>query len=391
LAEIGKAIAKHQISILWLTAGLFHLMVDECIEDLRPVRQLLAGGDVLSVSHVRRVVEELPNCTLINGYGPTENTTFTCCYTVTDIEKIVPSVPIGRPIANTQVYILDQNLQPVPIGVPGELYTGGDGLARSYFNRPELTNERFIPNPFSSESNDCLYKTGDMARYLPDGNIEFFGRIDNQVKIRGFRIELDEIKAALDQYAAIKESVVIVREDVPGEKVLAGYFVPISSDTEEDHELIADLRQFLKGQLPDFMVPSSFMALEKLPLTPNGKIDRKVLPKPDATKQLATSYVAPSNDLELQIAEIWAEVLNLERVGIHDNFFELGGYSLLAIQIVSRLRKVLNVEILLPHLFELPTVYELARRVQVLRWAMEGTQASSDMADDSNDYEEGEL
>jgi amino acid adenylation domain-containing protein len=220
LAELGEIVREHGVTILWLTAGLFHLMVDECLEDLRTVQQLLSGGDVLSVPHVRRVLATIKGCTLINGYGPTENTTFTCCYPMTSMEQVGASVSIGRPIANTSVYILDRHLQPVPVGVPGELYTGGDGLAREYHNRPRLTAEKFIPNPFGEGR---LYRTGDLVQYLPDGNIEFLGRIDDQVKVRGYRIELGEIEAVLERHPAVQQAVVLALADQEGDKRLAAY------------------------------------------------------------------------------------------------------------------------------------------------------------------------
>jgi len=225
LQELGQAIRQYHVTTLWLTAGLFHLMVDEQLEDLKNVRQLLAGGDVLSVPHVKKLLHQLNRCILINGYGPTENTTFTCCYAITDPSQIGNSVPIGRPIANTQVYLLDTQMQLVPIGVAGELYIAGVGLAKGYLNRPDLTEEKFIPNPFSNEPGSRLYKTGDLARYLPDGNIEYLGRIDNQVKIRGFRIELGEIEALLGQHPDVLSAAVIDREDTPGNKRLVAYVV----------------------------------------------------------------------------------------------------------------------------------------------------------------------
>lgn len=225
LQELGQAIREYRITTLWLTAGLFHMMVDQQLKDLKQLRQLLAGGDVLSVPHVQKVLQKLKGCHLIDGYGPTENTTFTCCYRITEASLIGHSIPIGRPIANTQVYILDAQLQPLPIGVPGELYIGGAGLARGYLNRPELTSDRFIPNPFSNKSGSRLYKTGDLARYLPDGNIEFLGRIDHQVKIRGFRIELGEIEAVLSQHPDVQESLVINREDASGNQRLVAYII----------------------------------------------------------------------------------------------------------------------------------------------------------------------
>lgn len=386
LAELGQTIQRHQVTIIWLTAGLFHLMVDEQLEALRPLRQLLAGGDVLSVSHVQRFRQTLPDCQLINGYGPTEGTTFTCCYPILEAKNIGTSVPIGRPIANTQVYLLNHCLQPVPIGVVGELYIGGDGLARDYFNRGELTSERFVPHPFSSQPGEKLYKTGDLARYLPDGNIEFLGRIDNQVKIRGFRIELGEVEAVLSHYPGVQKSVVVLREDTPADKRLVAYFVSVPGQ----EIVVSEFRSFFKQKLPDYMVPNTFMRLETLPLSANGKIARKALPIPDGTHlNLQENYTAPRTPTEQQMADIWAQVLNLERVGIHDNFFELGGHSLLATQIIARLRKVLSVELPLRTFFEAPTIADLGERVETLLWAAQSLQSAQNNL--SIHYEEGEL
>ena len=251
-------------------------------------------------------------------------------------------VPIGRPIANTQVYVLDPHLQPVPIGVPGELYVGGAGLTRGYLNRPELTAERFIPHPFSHEPGARLYKTGDLVRYRPDGNLEYLGRLDQQVKLRGIRIELGEIEAALAQHPAVRETVVIVREDIPGEPRLVAYVVP----AQEPGPTCRELRRFLEKQLPAAMVPATFVMLETLPLTPSGKVDRRALPQPDPSRPaLEDHYVAPRTPIEQQVVAIWCHLLGLERVGIHDNFFELGGHSLLAMQLLSRVRDATHVEV----------------------------------------------
>ncbi|MFM7600210.1 MAG: non-ribosomal peptide synthetase, partial [Pseudanabaena sp.] len=385
LAELGQVIERYQVTIIWLTAGLFHLMVDEQLESLRPLKQLLAGGDVLSVNHVQRFREALPNCQLINGYGPTESTTFTCCYPIKEAKTIGNSVPIGRPINNTQVYILNPQLQPTPIGAIGEIYIGGDGLASGYFNRPELTTERFVPNPFSNQSGAKLYKTGDLARYFADGNIEFLGRIDNQVKIRGFRIELGEVEAVLSQYPTIQKSVVILREDKPADKRIVAYFVPIPGQ----EVAVTELRNFFKQKLPDYMVPNAFVSMESLPLSPNGKIARKELPAPDGTNLNQQNYVPPRNPTEQQIADVWAQVLNLEKVGIHDNFFELGGHSLLATQIIARLRKSFAVELSLRTFFEVPTIGDLGERVTTLVWAKQSVEAAQSSLSDL--YEEGEL
>ena len=272
-----------------------------------------------------------------------------------------PLPPIGHPIANSQLYIVDDHLQPVPIGVPGELHISGDGLARGYLNRPELTAEKFIPDPFSDKPGDRLYRTGDLARYLPDGNIEFLGRIDNQVKIRGFRIELGEIEAVLTQHPTIQQAVVVAREESPGDKRLVAYVV-----WNQDQACTAnELRSFLKQKLPDYMIPSVFVFKDALPLTPNGKVDRKALPVPDPIRpELEEGFVAPRSPIEEIIAQIWAEVLKVEKIGIHDNFFNLGGHSLLATQAMSRVREKLQMDLPLRVLFEAPTVAALALRIE---------------------------
>ncbi|MDZ8029621.1 MAG: amino acid adenylation domain-containing protein [Nostoc sp. DedSLP04] len=348
-----------------------------------PQLQMISTGEALPKDLANQLLPK--GACLWNLYGPTETTIWSTGYKVTTANK---PIGIGRPLANTQIYILDSHLQPVPIGISGELYIGGEGLARGYLNRPELTAERFISNPFSPNPESRLYKTGDLARYLPDGHIEYLGRIDYQVKLRGFRIELGEIETALLQHPSVKEAVVIVREDIPNETSLVGYIV---AETGQDSlEVISQLRRFLKQQLPDFMVPTIFMALEAMPLTPNGKVDRKALPQPDASRpELEANYVAPRTPIEQQIADIWAQVLNVKQVGINDNFFELGGYSLLGIQVISRMRQALQAEILMSNLFELPTVADLAERVETLRWAAQGVQAAE--SETADDYEEGEL
>jgi len=345
------------------------------------LRTLLTGGDKL---------QQFPPGSLpfsvVNNYGPTENTVVTTSGLVTARGQAAGIPTIGRPIANTQVYLLDTQLQPVPIGTIGELYVSGDGLARGYLNQPRLTADCFIPHPFSSKLGARLYKTGDLARYQPDGNIEFLGRMDEQVKIRGFRIELGEIETVLGQHSCVQKTVVLVREDEPGDKRLVAYVVL----HQEQVLRSAELRSYLKAKLPDYMVPATFVLLSAMPLTPNGKVDRNALPVPNiARPELEELYVAPRTTLEQQIAEIWAQVLHLEHVGIYDNFFELGGYSLLAIQIGSRLRKALQVEIPLPSLFETPTVATLAQRIETVQWAMQEVWVPEPNA--AGEYEEGEV
>ncbi|QSQ25383.1 amino acid adenylation domain-containing protein [Pyxidicoccus parkwayensis] len=358
LEELGRALVQHGVTTLWLTAALFEQMMASQPEALASVRQVLAGGDVLSPSAVRARL--MQGRMLVNGYGPTENTTFTCCHPMTEPGQVGHTVSIGRPIANTQVYLLDEALEPVPVGVWGELYAGGDGLAWGYLGRPELTAERFVPHPFSQEPGARLYRTGDRARWLPDGCIELSGRLDGQVKLRGFRIELGEVESVLLRHPSVREAVVVAREDGPRGKQLVAYFVPRS-----DAPTVAELRAHMQTKLPEYMVPAVFVALPALPLTPNGKVDRKALPVPDLDES-AGEHVPPRTMLEQLVAESWALVLGQSRVGAHDNFFERGGHSLLATQVVSRLRAVLGVELPVRALFEAPTVARLAERLQTL-------------------------
>ncbi|MEK6283902.1 MAG: amino acid adenylation domain-containing protein, partial [Acidobacteriota bacterium] len=359
LEELGRALKQHQVTTLWLTAGLFHLMVEERAEDLQGLRQLLAGGDVLSVSHVERALRELEGCQIINGYGPTENTTFTCCYPMTSVSQVGATVSIGRPISNTKVYLLDANLQPVPVGVTGELYIGGDGLARGYFNHPSLTAEKFIPDPFNPESGGRLYKSGDLARYLSDGKIEFLGRMDHQVKIRGFRIEPSEIQTVLAEHPAVAQSVVLVRADGEREKSLLAYVVA------EQAVSVGELRTYLQARLPEYMIPTAFVMLSGIPLTPHGKVDRSALLALESSQPDSTAvYVDARTFVEEMLVGIWANLLEVQRVGIYDNFFELGGHSLLAVRLLSRVRESFEVEVTLHSLFETPTVAGLAEEIE---------------------------
>ncbi|MEN3329445.1 MAG: hypothetical protein V7638_4252 [Acidobacteriota bacterium] len=356
LVQLGEAIKRYGVTTLWLTAGLFQQMVETELESLRGLRQLLAGGDALSVTHVEQVARELKNCQLINGYGPTENTTFTCCYPVQQGERFAGSVPIGFPISNTQVYILDSELEPVPVGVVGELYTGGAGLAIGYLNDAALTAERFVPNPFSAVSGSRLYRTGDYARFKTDGSIEFIGRIDQQVKLRGHRIELTEIEGALKHHAAVRDAVVVLRRSGQGNKHLTAYII-VNSDLHDSKEL----KSLLKQSLPDYMVPSYFLFVEEFPLTPNGKIDRRALPVPPETRpELEEAHIAPRDDLETRLARIWERVLEVQSVGVRDNFFELGGHSLLAVRLVSEIEKELGQRLPLVSFFQGATIEYLA-------------------------------
>lgn len=328
------------------------------------LRQIMTAGEQLHITPVLvNFFKELPGCTLQNQYGPTESHVVTS-FTLKDVASSwSPLPPIGRAIANTKIYILDRHLQPLPIGVPGELYIGGVAIARSYINSPELTAEKFIPNPFAKDGNR-LYKTGDRARYLADGNIEFLGRIDNQVKVRGFRIELGEIETVLVAHPQVKEAVVIARVDQPGSKRLVAYIVP------KQHLDTSELLCYLKQKLPEYMLPSAFVKLlDALPLTPSGKIERRALPAPLSreTRNISTDWIPPRTATEEVLTAIWSDVLGLEKVGIHDNFFALGGHSLSAMQVIARLRETFKVELPISCLFDYPTVVELDRQISKYR------------------------
>jgi hypothetical protein len=323
-------------------------------ESLRSLKTVMLGGEALLPSLAKEALDLLPG-RIMNMYGPTETTIWSA---VREVDNRAEKVTIGDPIANTELYILDRNMQPMPIGVPGEIYIGGDGLARGYFGRPELTAEKFVPNPFSEEPGDRLYRTGDLACYLADGSINFLGRIDYQIKIRGYRIELGEIEAILEEHPGIQQSVVVAKEDKSGDKKLIAFIVPNSGGILESEEL----REQLRLRLPDYMIPAGFVLLDTLPLTANGKVDRKALLSVDGIPLSSkTEYVKPNNKLEQTIAVIWQQVLQLEKVGVNDNFFDIGGHSLLMAQVQSRLREALKKDLPLVRLLEHPTVGSLAK------------------------------
>jgi len=327
----------------------------------KSLREVITAGEQLQITPaIAHFFSQLKDCSLHNQYGPSETHVVTA-FTLTGSSKNWSALPpIGRPIANTQIYILDRFAQPLPLGIPGELYIGGVCLARGYLNRPELSAERFITNPFSQEEGSRLYKTGDLARYLPDGNIEYLGRIDNQVKLRGFRIELGEIEVTLAQHPNLRQTAAIVREDSPGDKRLVAYVCPNQGQILTSGQL----RRFLEEKLPDYMIPGIFIIMEAFPLTPSGKLDRKALPAPDASSLIReTSLIAPRDSVELQLAEIWSEILGVFPIGVHDNFIELGGDSLLATKIIGLVRDRFEVELPLNYLFEYPTVAELAKEI----------------------------
>jgi amino acid adenylation domain-containing protein/non-ribosomal peptide synthase protein (TIGR01720 family) len=320
------------------------------ITPLTQLKTMIVAGEACSPELIRQWSVDR---SFFNAYGPTEGTV--CATISTPLDGSMQPIPIGKPIQNVQVYILDNHLQPLPIGIPGELHIGGVGVAHGYFNRPELTTEKFIPNPYSDDPDARLYKTGDLARYLPDGNIEYLGRIDDQVKIRGFRVELGEVEAAISQYPHVLQVTVVDREDKPSNKQIVAYIVPQSGQEISSNEI----RIFLKGKLPDYMVPAMVVCLNELPLTPNGKIDRRALPVPNFTQLHAEEYVVPRNKIEKSLSEIWSEVLGIPQIGIHDNFFTLGGDSIISIQVTARANQA-GMVITPKQLFDKPTIAELA-------------------------------
>ncbi|MEH2382481.1 MAG: amino acid adenylation domain-containing protein [Nostoc sp.] len=349
--QLSAKLTHSNATVMQATPATWQLLLAAGWEGNHQLK-IICGGEALP-GHLANQLLNRCDC-LWNMYGPTETTIWSAACLVETVSSLVP---ISRPIANTQFYILDQQGQLVPVGVAGELHIGGDGLARGYLNRPELTAEKFIPNPFGNKLATRLYKTGDLARYLPNGEIEYIGRIDHQIKVRGFRIELGEIETRLTQHPSVGEAVVVVREDVPGDKWLVAYVV----SEQELTPTLSELRSFLKENLPDYMMPTAFVPMKTLPLTPNGKVDRKALPAPDSLRlQLETTYIKPQTDLEKSIATVWQKALRIEKVGIHDNFFDLGGHSLLIVQVHNQLRQIFPANFSMLELFRYPTISSLA-------------------------------
>ncbi|MEO8173546.1 MAG: amino acid adenylation domain-containing protein, partial [Sediminibacterium sp.] len=332
-ALLKEEINNKQVNIMWLTSSWFNQLVETDITVFERLKTILVGGEKLSEQHIKKLRQVYPSIEIINGYGPTENTTFSLTYKIKDA-ALERSIPIGRPLNNRTAYILNDKLEIVPLGVAGEICVGGAGLARGYLNRPELTAQKFVANPFNDEEGSRLYRTGDLGSFQPGGNIEYLGRIDDQVKIRGYRIELGEIENVLLQSGMVKQAVVLAKEDTRLHKRLVGYVVP---NEGFDRKAAAT---YLRARLPEYMVPAIWVEVESMPLTANGKTDRKALPDPDITEQVTVNYVAPQNETQAGLAAIWKDLLNLEKVGIEDNFFELGGDSIIAIQLISRVRRL---------------------------------------------------
>ncbi len=353
-ARLRERLAQSGATVMQATPTSWQMLVDVGWERAAALK-VLCGGEALGRKLANALLARA--CEVWNLYGPTETTIWSAAYKLEGKQEAGSAVPLGRPIANTQLYVLDEAMQPVPAGVAGELYIGGAGLAQGYLNRPELTAEKFVPDPFGSEPGGRLYRTGDLARYRPDGTLEYLGRIDHQVKVRGYRIELGEVEAVLREQAGVREAVVVAREDVPGDTRLVAYIVP-------QQELMSPtnvLRSFLQQRLPDYMIPSAFVRLNALPLTPNGKVDRHALPAPDYTRPgLEKAVVAPHDAFERQLTQMWEDLLGVTPIGVHDNFFELGGHSLLAVQLCVHIEKQMGIRLPLTALFERPTIAHLA-------------------------------
>ncbi|MBC7888346.1 MAG: amino acid adenylation domain-containing protein [Ferruginibacter sp.] len=353
---LKEEINKRGVNRMWFTSSWFNLLVDADITLFEKLETVLVGGEKLSEQPIQKLRKTYPAIEIINGYGPTENTTFSLTYRITETEINKP-IPIGRPLNNRSVLILDENQQLVPVGVSGEICVGGAGLSKGYLNRPELTAEKFVPNPFSEPEVVKMYKTGDIGRWLPEGNIEYLGRMDEQVKIRGFRIELAEIEYVLQQNELVRHAVVLAKKDNTGYNRLVGYIVPAKKYDK------AAIEAYLRGKVPEYMVPSLWMKLDNLPLSPNGKADKNALPDPDISHLLVNQYEAPRNKLEAGMAEIWQGLLGIETAGIHDNFFELGGHSLNAIRLVALIRTNMELDISVNDVFIYPTIAGLARNI----------------------------
>jgi acyl-coenzyme A synthetase/AMP-(fatty) acid ligase/acyl carrier protein len=383
-AYLVSVTAREQVTTVHFVPSMLQAFLEQPgLDTCGCLARVICSGEALS-NQLRIRFHERIRAELHNLYGPTEasiDVTFWQC----EPESPLPFVPIGRPIANTRILILDPYLNPVPLGIPGEIYLGGVGLARGYLGRPDLTAERFIPDRFSTVPGERLYRTGDLGRFLDDGAIEYLGRIDHQVKIRGFRIELGEIESVLAGFPGVREVVLLAREDHPGDRRLVAYYVPEPGWGPAAPQL----RGYLQSKLPAYMVPAAFVTLESMPLTPNGKVDRRALPVPDMIQEVRrhAERVVPQSPLESLIASICSQVLRVKTIGLHDNFFELGGNSLLATQVVAQVQEILPIEIDLRHLFEAPTVFKLAEVIEARRHDL-GEPERALLAEILADYEE---
>ncbi|MGH8612555.1 MAG: AMP-binding protein, partial [Gammaproteobacteria bacterium] len=399
--QLLRSVRQRGITVMESVPSMMAGMVEAVTEHhtLPALRWLLPTGEALSAPIARRWMQTYPGVALLNAYGPAECSDDVAYHLLVEPPQGEGVVPIGRPIQGLRLYLLNRYLQPVPVEVPGELYVAGVGVGRGYLGRPDLSAAAFIPNPFGTEPWDRLYRSGDRARFRHNGTIEFLGRVDHQVKVRGHRIELGEIEARLAEHPRVREAAVLARADGDGDKRLVAYIarsaaapLPVSGEDKPagDSDVSGEeLRAFLKQSLPEYMVPSTFVFLERLPRTPNGKVDRNALPAPDFTSLPQARYVPPRTPTEERLAAIWAEVLKLERVGVEDDFFELGGHSLLATQILSRVRAAFGIELPMLVLFEATTVASLAKAVEVAQWL--GAERSAEPPTGALEYEDFEI
>jgi surfactin family lipopeptide synthetase A len=358
LESLKKVIQDNKVNSLWMTASWFNQVVENEINTFENISQLIVGGDIVSPAHTLKVFEKYPDIKIVNGYGPTENTTFSTTFEIKNQKYF--NIPIGSPVPNSSAFILDEVLKLVPTGVIGKIYVAGAGVARGYLNQPELTKEKFIENPFIQGNR--MYSTGDLGRWLPDGNIEFFGRNDQQIKIRGYRVELSEIENAILEYSTELKQVVVEVKEENNKKVLATYFVAVAVIDK------SKLRSFLQSRLPDYMIPGFYIALEELPLTQNGKLDRKALPGISGDDLVRKEYIAPGNEIQEKLVAIWQEVLGLEKIGITDNFFELGGHSLNAMVAIKKITVEFNIEVSISDFFLNKTIEGVANIIVEKRW-----------------------
>jgi acyl-coenzyme A synthetase/AMP-(fatty) acid ligase len=369
--ELTAIIGRYGVNTLWLTSGLFDAWVAQLTdEDEITAKYILVGGDVVSPHSVRRIYELSDEVQLINGYGPTENTVFSACHVISREEGHGPSIPIGRPVNQTQAYVLDSYARQVPIGVHGELYVGGVGVARGYKNREDLNAQRFIDNPFSADRADRLYRTGDLVRFLPGGCLQFLGRLDGQVKVRGFRIETGEIVAHLLSQRSVVDALVMV-DGQSNDKRLIAYVIPARGVPDDVPGYVHALRRQLRQTLPEFMIPSAFGVLESFPMSPNGKVDRALLPAIDLATQSQTAFVEPESPTELALAAIWSRILNLAAISTAASFFEVGGNSLNLTRVQAEVRKSYGLNVPLKALFASNTIRQQAELIDGYRLLVE--------------------
>jgi acyl-CoA synthetase (AMP-forming)/AMP-acid ligase II/acyl carrier protein len=355
---LKKLITQHKVTVMWYTSSWFNQLADDAPEVLKGLNTILVGGEKLSVPHIKKIRAAYPDLKLVNGYGPTENTTFSLTYPITEINSD-GVIPIGKPLNNRKAYILGPAQQLNPVGVFGEVWLSGAGVSRGYLNQPELTDQKFIKDPFSGVTNTLMYKTGDTGRWLAGGNIEYKGRIDDQVKIRGYRVEPGEIESVLVQSRLVSQAVVLAGPDKNGVNRLTAYVVATETCDKQK------LQNYLHSQMPDYMVPRLWVQMDTFPLTANGKINKRALPEAELSAAPAQGFVSARNEIEMQLTRIWQELLGVNPIGVYDNFFELGGHSVLAMRVVHYIEKELSIAIPISILFQFASINELSKYIAV--------------------------